>query len=209
MKNIIILSFSFLLLCNLTCHSKDSRWVTCYSINSLNPFGMALAYTGEKNFYMLNWNTGWDYGYTGYRSRPNTGIYKIGEWGNRKIGETSSIHYDREIISFSIGRLISGNEKTKHKIYFFAGPAIYSVRSTKFKWAVVRCDWGVLDDYVVNIFTTVERENPVVLTSGVFINYKITEVLPEIGLGLGFNTAPVNSGSPIRTNVLLGISIPF
>jgi len=177
-----------------------SQTTFSWSYNSLNPLGLAVSHTGEKIFVLCNWNMGFDDDYPGYEIYSNTGIYEIGEWGNRKIGETMTTSYDRTSLSSALGVVLFKDKKKTTKISLYAGPGIYSVKTTIEKWAIVTDDLGVLEDYVIRMSQQERKSNPMIFTSGVFLNYK------NLGVGAGFNTPPMNSGAPIRWNVLLGVS---
>jgi hypothetical protein len=180
--------------------SKPSVGIS-WSLNTLNPYGLALTYSGGRNnlFAMINYNNGI------YRENPpytiydGTGIYRIGSWGNRKIGELSTIDYDRNIYSASIGKVVK--RTTKLKLSLYAGVGIYSVRTTEWVWNVVTDDWNVLDDYVTLKEGWYSVERPFIFTGGFFIDTR------HLCYGAGFNTPPRGSGAPPRFNFMLGFPL--
>jgi len=104
--------------------SKPSVGIS-WSLNTLNPYGLALTYSGGKNnlFAMINYNNGLYRESPPYTIYDGTGIYRIGSWGNRKIGELSTIDYDRNIYSVSLGKVVKRTPKIKLSLY--AGAGIY------------------------------------------------------------------------------------
>jgi hypothetical protein len=195
MKKVIFFLFSILFV------SQSFGQISLnYSFNRLNPLGLSISHTGEnKLFLMYSWNNGSYYQSPGYESHSNTGIYQIGTWGNRKIGEIQTIDYNRNVQTFSVGYVVFKNDKTKVSLY--GGPGIYSVKTTTTTWHLVTDDLGVLDNYVVRKWQTETRDNPLILTTGVFINHGM------FSFGLGVNTPPKNSGAPFRTNFLIGMNL--
>lgn len=172
-----------------------------WSLNTLNPYGFALTYSGGRSdlFLMLNYNNGFYEENPPYQIYDGRGIYTIGSWGNRKIGEISTIDYDRNIYSFGVGKVVRRTESSKLSLY--GGLGIYRVKTTEWIWNVVTDDWGVLDDYVTLKGGYYWVDRPLIFTSGVFVDRRY------ICYGAGFNTPPRGSGSPPRFNFMLGFPL--
>lgn len=180
--------------------SKPSVGIS-WSLNTLNPYGLALTYSGGKNnlFAMINYNNGLYRESPPYTIYDGTGIYRIGINGNRKIGELSTIDYDRNIYSVSLGKVVKRTPKMKLSLY--AGAGIYRIKTTEWTWNIVTDDPNVLDDYVTLKEAWYWIENPVIFTSGFFIDTRY------LCYGAGFNTPPRGSGSPPRFNFMLGLPL--